>query len=182
MKKNILTADLVARFRQGDHEAYEIIFNAYYGMFCVFVSRMVGDQHLAEDLVVDVFVKLWDKHAELDITDAYLNTMVINRCLDHIRRRRVVRRAVREMIHTTKQEEDSIQDIRRFLVEANLEQYIHEAIPKMTPKVRTVFWLAYTQQLKTREIAAIKNLSVKTVQLQLRIAVTILYACISRHL
>jgi RNA polymerase sigma-70 factor (ECF subfamily) len=182
MKKSILTTDLVARFRQGDHEAYEIIFNAYYGMFCVFVSKMVGDQYLAEDLVEDVFVKLWEKHAELDLNDAYLNTMVINRCLDHIRRRRVVRKAVKELMYTTKQEEDSIQSIRRFLVEANLERYIHEAMPAMTPNVRDVFRLAYNRKLKTSEIAAIRNLSVKTVQLQLRIAVTILYACISKHL
>jgi len=176
MKSIILTSKLVARFRQGDHKAYEIVFNAYYNLLCAFAARMLDDNHAAEDQVEDVFVKLWEKHAGIDLTEAYLNTMVINACLNYIQHRKVMRKAGAELSCTIKPEEDPTEAIRRLQVEAHFEAYIYEGMFQMTPKVRIVFCDAYHGRLTTKEIAARYGLSVKTVQLQLRIAVNILNA------
>jgi len=179
--KNILTSELVARLRQGDHRAYEIIFNAYYKVLWLFAGKMLDDQHLAEDVVLDVFVKIWEKRAELKLTEAYLNTMVINRCLDHIRHRKVVRKAMEEMSYTTKEEEDLLKDIQRCMIEAEFkldvfQWNVNEAMLEMPPEVRLVFWMFHHRNMKTKEIAAAKNVSIKTVQLQLRIAMNMLRA------
>lgn len=176
MKSVILTSELATRFRQGDHKAYEVVFNAFYKVLCVFAASMLDDEYAAEDLVEEVFVRLWEKHAEIDISEEYLNTLVINACLNYIEHRKVVRKAGAQLSYILQPGEDPFEDIRRRQVEAHLELYIYEGVLQMTPRVRAVFLDAYDGKLSKKEIAARYSLSVKTVQLQLRIAINILNA------
>lgn len=76
---------LVARVRQGDPDAIAILMRQYAGRLVRFASYMVGSRDTAEDIVQQVFVKLWERRAMLDSdvrVKSYLFRAVRNRVLD----------------------------------------------------------------------------------------------------
>src|SRR4051812_30956065 len=67
------------------------LFNLYYDELCRIVMPVVKDQDVAEDTVQDVFVKLWIRRNEIEITTsfkAYLYKAVVFRALDHLRKQK----------------------------------------------------------------------------------------------
>ena len=54
-------SELVRRLRAGDERALEELFRAYYAGMCAFVRRFVYAPDIAEELVQDVFFKVWSK-------------------------------------------------------------------------------------------------------------------------
>ena len=56
---------LVARVRGGDARAYEALFRAYSDPLVRFAERYLKDEGVAEDLVEDVFFRIWERRAEI---------------------------------------------------------------------------------------------------------------------
>ena len=78
-----------AALRQGDESVFDAVFRRLYAPLCHYATSLTdGDADEAEDIVQQVFVKLWDRRASLDITwsvKAYLYRMVHNAALNRIR-------------------------------------------------------------------------------------------------
>ncbi len=84
--------ELVRRIRAGDERALEEVFRAYYAGMCSFVRRFVHAPDISEELVQDVFFKLWAKRESLTDIDAlrtYLFRAARNTALNHLRRRKL---------------------------------------------------------------------------------------------
>lgn len=82
--------ELYARVVDKDAEALELLYDKYERLVYSFAYRMVQDAQRAEDVVQDVFSKLWRDHAAFDATkgkfSSWLLTMTRNRCLDILRK------------------------------------------------------------------------------------------------
>ena len=68
--------------------AFEALFRQYYPSMCVIAGKLVANREVAEDIVQDVFIRLWEKKAEYDkIPDfrTFLYVAVRNLCYNYLR-------------------------------------------------------------------------------------------------
>ena len=91
MGKTVKT-DTGMQFPFQDLQSFEVLFRQYYQMLCSYAYRFVNDPDTAEEIVQDLFYKLWEKREELQINTSvksYLFSAVHNRCLKFIEHRNV---------------------------------------------------------------------------------------------
>ena len=84
MNKEILFEDI----KCGNLSAFEALFRQYYTSMCVIAGKLVANREVAEDIVQDVFIRLWEKKAEYDkIPDfrTFLYVAVRNLCYNYLR-------------------------------------------------------------------------------------------------
>ena len=84
MNKEILFEDI----KCGNLSAFEALFRQNYPSMCVTAGKLVANREVAEDIVQDVFIRLWEKKAEYDkIPDfrTFLYVAVRNLCYNYLR-------------------------------------------------------------------------------------------------
>lgn len=140
------------------------LFNLYYEELCRIVYPILKDAHAAEDIVQDVFAKVWLRKEELTVTTnykAYLYKAVVFRALDYLRKQKNTLKVKEELtvIHTQAYHEpDSAME------EVQLLKAIDSVIEKMPENMRIIFHLSRFSNLKNREIAEQLSISIKTVE------------------
>lgn len=75
--------DFYDAFRSGEEQAFDRVFRAYHGPLTFFAFRYVHDEKLAEDIVQDCFVELWERRKkllEVRSINSYLYRCVYNHC------------------------------------------------------------------------------------------------------
>jgi len=70
-KRNLF---LAKRLMAGDEKAYDILMNSYYQRLCAYAQSLCHDQALADDIVQNVFVKIWVKRKK--IIQTYLSRII----------------------------------------------------------------------------------------------------------
>src|SRR5262245_52341233 len=101
-----------ARIAAGDQTAFEELFRAHYRPLCAFARQYVKDAEKAEDLVQDLFFRLWQDREKLRVTmsvKAYLFASVRNRCLNAVATQGRVR-SLNEEVDDTVQDEDPTEE------------------------------------------------------------------------
>ncbi len=146
---------------------FEKLFKTHYSRLCSYANLFLSDPDAAEDVVQEVFFKLWKNRGELIINTtikSYLFRAVRNGCMnviDHI--------SVREAYKIVN--ENDIKDSEGNLIDetivSELEQRIKETIDLLPPERRKIFIMSRFDGLKYREIADQLNISVKTVENQM---------------
>ena len=84
-------ADLIARSRAGDRDAFRTLFDRKHKSVYLVAYQIIGDRALAEDVVQEVFLSLWRHLAAYDPSrslDAWLRRVASNRAIDFWRRRK----------------------------------------------------------------------------------------------
>src|SRR2546426_2098957 len=93
--------DLVRRVRAGDEAAFEALFHAYHAALCAFVYRYLGARDLAEEIVQDVFLFVWDRRETWQVQSPgkrYLFTGARNASVRYLRHHRGVKRPESETV------------------------------------------------------------------------------------
>ena len=174
--------DLFELVRNGDRVAYEQLFKQHYTALVRFARDIVKDTDTAEDMVQEVFVKIWERKENIIITTslkAYLYMAVKNHCLNKLRT---------EQKHAFMDE--SLADDLRFSSNNNdeesntirLEQHIKSALDKLPPRCALIFKLSRFEHKTYKEIAEVLELSVKTVENQMGKALQIMRTNLSHYL
>lgn len=158
------------KVKTGEMKAYENLFHRYYKHLCVFSSGIIRDDAAAEEIVQDFFVKLWEKRNQITIETSvkhYFFRSVKNLCLNHIQHNKIKLRYSQKMMT------ESDQQVTAEDHEADFELYekIEESIGSLPEKRREIFRLSREEGLKYREIAERLNISVKTVEAQMGLAI-----------
>jgi RNA polymerase sigma-70 factor (ECF subfamily) len=173
--------ELLAQLRNGNEDAFDVIFRTYYARLVHFGEAMLGERAPAEELAQDVMLELWKRRTSLTVDTSlqgYLFRATRNRTLNYIRHEKVVKRgsafAAQEM--TTDAVADS--QIRQDQIDAAL----HAAVSTLPPRCREVFELSRSQGLKYSEIAATLGISIKTVEAQMGKALKIVRELMSSYL
>jgi len=147
--------------------AWESAFSAHYVGLCEYVLRLVGSTEVAQDVVQDLFLHLWDTRGPRDavrLTRPYLYVAARNWALKYLRHQRVaaawIDRAAREETPAVESPEDRC-------LRAELDDVVQRAIADLPDRCREIFLLRRRDQCSYEEIAACLELSLGTVKSQM---------------
>ncbi len=163
---------LFEKIREGDEKAFEALFSAYYFILCLYATRLTKDATAAEEIVQELFVTLWERRTKINIESSvknYLYRSVKNRCLNYLKHLKI------EEIHNQKIQKEKKSNIDEdFEYHGELLQKIEESIASLPEKRREIFRLSRQEGLKYREISEKLNISMKTVETQIGLAIKML--------
>lgn len=144
---------------------FEAFFRDYYPPLVRFAERLVLDLAVAEDIVQNLFVHLWeqaDTLTPLDSLKSYLFRAVRNRCLNHLRSL-----AIRDKHQLLYLEALVATEVETGDSQTALAQEIRAALAKLPPQMAAVFVMKYQEGKKRHEIACQLGISENTVKTQL---------------
>jgi RNA polymerase sigma-70 factor (family 1) len=156
---------LIKGFQGGDPQALKRIFLLYWNTQVFFARRFIPESDISEDIVSEVFLKLWDRRtgfSSLPAIRSWLYLAVRNACVDHLRKNKRVRGYHKEIAYLEK--DDIMEDASlNEVVRAELVAKVMEGIDLLPNQYKKVMHLA-TQGMGTEEIAREMNLSPKIVR------------------
>lgn len=165
----VVDQNIFEAIRNDDRQAFERLFREYYRPLTAYAFRFVRDLPNAENIVQDVFLKLWQNRREIVITTSlehYLFRSIRNHSLNQLDKAKVRSGYLKMQMET-----DSIhEDYTPFFPEPGLLDKIESAISALPEKRQEIFRMAREEGLKYREIADKLNLSIKTVEAQMTLA------------
>lgn len=153
------TATWTGEIRQGNKRAFEQVFKTYYSRLCLFALKYLGDEASAEEVVQDLFLRIWEKRHQIEIETslkAYLYRAVRNSCLNELKHQQV------EQNYRAHQQQ--VADDYEEMPDPELGQRIHQAIEKLPENHREVFTMNRFEGLRYKDIAEKLGISVKTVE------------------
>lgn len=156
--------ELLRRLKAGEEEAFEKLYWAYNARVYHFIHSMLKDDFLAEDLTQNVFLKIWEKHREIDPEqgiNAYLFT--IARHLAY-KEATIRLRTDHDLEGLDMSDEGNAEN--RYDADS-LRTYIYSLVEQLPEARRRIFCLSRFEQLSNREIAQRLGISEKTVETQL---------------
>ncbi len=152
--------ELVAKIEEGDLQAFQQLYEEFYVSLCVYARRFTRANEIAEEVVQDVFLTLWEQQGRLTITTslkAYLFTSVRNRCLDHLKHLQVVNRYNEYYSNLLRDAEDlyifSQESGDAWLIAGELEKKLTDAVGLLPEQCRRIFMLSRYDGYKNQDIA-----------------------------
>lgn len=127
----------------------------------------------ADEIVNDTFLAAWQKKDELNLDDSiknYLYTIVRNKSLNLLKKKKMDA-IVLEAEYEIASSETSIID---HLQAKETEKLIFEVIEKLPPRCKQIFVLSRREGMPNKEIAALMQLSEKTIENQITIAIRVI--------
>jgi RNA polymerase sigma-70 factor (ECF subfamily) len=174
--------EILERIRNGDMEAFETVFRAYYQSLCLFSLRYLKRIDLAEEIVQDIFVTIWDKRSSLQFETSlksYLYRSVHNNSLKYLQHQKVVEKHAQ---HLMDRKEQYYYEPLNNLQVAEVTKLLENAFASMPQKTREIFSLSRDEGLKYAEIAEKLEISVKTVEAHMGSALKILRENLKEYL
>lgn len=153
-----------------DEQAYKELFHYYYPSLYQFALSMVKTGQLAEEIVSDVFIHIWQKRtalARIQNLKLYLFVSTKNTSLNYLRQQKkdmVLPDDYRVQLRSV------YFDPEQLLITAEMINRIQQAIHQLPPRCQLIFKLVKEDGLKHREVADLLNLSLKTVENQMTLA------------
>jgi RNA polymerase sigma-70 factor (family 1) len=174
INKNLYEKALLEKLRLGDKDIFSLIFSTHYQDLVTFAVTILGDFDKAEEIVQDVFVKLWEEHNTIIIKSSlksYMLKIVQNKCIDWIRHVKVIQKYNSEVIENHVIFEHSTDS---YLLKSELEDLIKDALSILPPEVTETFRMSRDEGLKYYEIAEKLNVSVSTIEVRIGKALDLL--------
>jgi RNA polymerase sigma-70 factor, ECF subfamily len=176
-----------------DRTAFEALFRAHYEGLLRFVVAHLDDRGAAEDVVHDVFLRLWSDRDRLrshDSPRSYLLAAVRNRIIDQHRRRALERRWIVALPTDAEAESEAarVQETADRTEPsdpasvAQLEERIRRAVAELPERCRTAFLLCREQELSYAEAAEVMGVSPATVKTQMARALAAMRAALAPFL
>lgn len=162
--------NLTELLQKGDEQAFKLLFEKYSIRLYQFSLKYLKDREDAEDLLNDVFLKIWENKESLKTNlsfQSYLFTIAYNnirqRFIKKSREEKYIRIFTEEYLLNNSIKEDQL-DYQSFMTRIN------EIINLFPPRRKEIFLLSYKDELKNNEIAEKLGLSENFVRKQLSIA------------
>jgi RNA polymerase sigma-70 factor (family 1) len=160
----------IAQFE--DQKAYEELYVSLYKYLYNFAWSFVKSRQLAEEIVSDVFIKVWQKRKAIETIGnfkVYLYVATKNISLNYLVKNKTlpysdIQDLSGELIST-------YSDPEQLLITSDMMQLINTAIAQLPDRCRLIFQLVKEDKMKCREVAEILQISAKTVENQVSIAV-----------
>jgi RNA polymerase sigma-70 factor, ECF subfamily len=156
--------DIIRRIRQGDVKQFESLFRSSYVSLVRYARRLVKDQDNAEEIVQDLFYRIWKDREKINIESSlngYLFRSVHNKCLHFIEHNRIVEKHAVEMSFRHPDSPESPSDILNY---KELQAKIARILEKLPDRCGKIFYMNRFEGLKYTEIAEKLSVSVKTVE------------------
>jgi len=158
--QNIQNFDLI---KQGNEKSFETLFRAYYKPLLIYSERIVEDKDDANEIVQDIFLKLWEKRKEIEIRstlNAYLYRAVYNNSLQLLKRRKL---DLKYRQYKTQHSTNSINPSED-MIATELSHKIGLLLDALPDNCKRIFKMNRFEGMKYQEIADKLSISIKTVE------------------
>lgn len=172
---------VVELLRVGDIEAFEKVFFTFADRLYYFAFRYLRNQHDAEEIVQDVFVKLWENRANLNVQlsfSGYIFTIARNTIFNQ-NRKKVNEQAYQEYVKvfldnsSSKTEDD--------LIYSDIKAIVDKVVEDLPPQRKLIYKMSREKGLSYREIAQELGLSERTIEAHIRLALKTLTKVLDDH-
>lgn len=157
----------------GDEAAFHSLYSFYEKSLFSFAFKFLKSRELAEEVVEDVFIKLWRNRESLvhiQNLRVYLYSATKNHCLNSLAResKRVITQPLEIANAEAASRSSSPHDL---LITSEVMQSMKNAIEDLPPRCKAIFKLVREDGLRYKDVAEILQISVNTIDAQMAIAV-----------
>ncbi|MGJ1389418.1 RNA polymerase sigma factor [Sphingobacterium spiritivorum] len=156
--------ELLHSISLGDRRAFALLFDSYFQMLGSFVYKITESLEDTEEIVQDVFIKIWLRRSSLNEIKSfkqYLFTMCKHQSLNHLRK------TANKAILFQQVEDIYLENV----LDTNEENYIEQlralvdkAVDQLSPQQKNIFVLSKIERLKYKEISEKLNITPETVK------------------
>jgi len=167
--------DLFLAVKNDSYVAFSQLFERFYRRLCLFVFRHTEDEDASQDVVQELFIKLWTNRHQIIIHDtvsAYLFRAARNASLNYLRSQKNKQHALEGMQPPEIQTDSEDVEFENFLIQ------LRECVDQLPERSRQVFVMNRFQELKLADISEKLNVSVKTIKNQLWKSLQYLRMCL----
>lgn len=165
MKPPIVTdeKELLRSLQSGDHVAFEKIYHLYKRKMIVAALRLLKSPELAEELVQNLFLKIWEQRLRIDVNqslNAYLYKVAKNMAYDTFRKISRDRQLQEHLIKATAIVYDHVDD---YIYNKENKRQLSDAISLLPPQQQKVFTLCKLEEKSYEEVGQLLNITTGTV-------------------
>lgn len=172
---------LLELLKLGDTNAYQQLYQKYHAALYVYIIRFVKIPELAEDLLQEVFIKIWEIRATVDPSlsfQAYLYRISRNRVFKVIKKIAVDKKLRMEVAYHINEEIKGVDDQLQW---KQYEQILQIAVKKFPPQRQNIFKLCRNEGKKYEEVAAELHISRNTIKEHMVLAVRFIKDYVYKH-
>lgn len=163
MESALNEKDLLRYAAEGNSTAFAALFNNYKDKLYRFLLQANGSPEMTEDIIQDVFLKLWKDRANLVNVQnfgGYLYRMAQNHVINSLKRMATETHIITEL---SRKQAITCSDVEEHISLQEVNRDLHSALSKLTPKQKLVYTLSRDKGLRHDEIARFLNISPSTV-------------------
>ncbi len=179
-KLELTEKQLLERVGTRDTHAFGVLYDKFRPKVYTYALKISGSVEVAEDIVHDVFLKVWQYQEPQKIAnlEAFLRVVTRNFTLKWVRRNVLERAVSTEMKYTWNEAESATEQAVNL---KEIEEILDQAIALLPPKRRLIFQLCKHEGLKYDEVAERTNLSRLTVKTHMQLALRFLRDYMAKH-
>ncbi|WP_158973671.1 RNA polymerase sigma factor [Cellulophaga sp. L1A9] len=165
---------LIKELSKGNNKAFRKLFDRYRNDLYKYSLSMVHSKSYAEEIVQDVFMKVWVKRASLNSElsfKSYLFTITRNNSIKFLKKAANNKKLCEEIFYKT-QKFSNPTDLH--IRESELDLLKQKALDRLSPKRRIIFEMSRNENKSYEEIAEELNISISTVRNQMSKSLEIL--------
>jgi RNA polymerase sigma-70 factor (ECF subfamily) len=181
-KQNISDQTLLASISSGNETAFRCLFDRYRGRIYTYALRLSEDTAMADEVVQDVFLKVWLKRKtlpEVENFSAWLYAIARNRMFDMMKQQA---REMQTRETALQKEAPGANNAELSLLEKEQQLLLREALAKLSPRQQLIYNLSRNRGMKHEEIAHTLNISRNTVKTHLVHALRVIKDHISPYI
>lgn len=151
--------------KEQDKRVFELFYKKYYKQLFAVAYRYVGQMEVAEEIVHDLFITIWNKADQLDIQysiKSYLFKAIVNSSLNYIKKEKM--QTEKRLAYLSVQENEVSLDEETKETDEKMLKSLEEALELLPAKCKQVMYLSRFGKLKQQEIATQMEISLKTVK------------------
>lgn len=158
---------LLKKVRAKDKVAFDELFRLYYSPLCRFSNNIVHDKTIAEEIVQEFFISMWEQTPMVtDSVKSYFFRSIYNRSLNYLEKTKT--RTRNEDSFATEQyqctETESAEE------EHEIHKRVSQAVDELPNKCKEIFMLCKYEEMSYSEVSELLQISPKTVENQMGIA------------
>lgn len=158
---------------QGDQKAFAELYARFSKRLTHFSYNLVRSKETAEEIVEDVFVKLWVNRAsvtQIENITVYLYVAVKNRTLNTLSKK--AHELITAPFDFLEIDINShVPDPHELMITSEMMQKMQKAVNDLPPRCKMIFKLVREDGLRYKEVAQVLNISVNTIDAQMAIAI-----------
>ena len=166
---------LVTGIKQNDYSSYNLLFVRYYSRLCAFVSGIIQNNAASEDVVQELFIRLWTQRRKLEINDnisGYLYRASKNAALNYLRSESNRKKTIQNIPASEYDADENLID------ELEFNASLHHCIEQLPERSKEVLMKCRFEGLKQKEISDQLGISVKTIKNQIWKSMQYLKSCL----
>lgn len=161
---------LFEKIKNGDKQAFELLFKTYYRQLMLFAAKYLRNIEEAEEVVQNVFVCFWEKAETADINislKSYLYRWTANDCLNKIKHQKIKDKYAKFAAESLSEN----LNYNTELSEPDIMENIKKAVDTLPDRCKTIFIKSRFEGKRNAQIALEMEISEKTVENQITIAI-----------